>query len=277
MGRPYDPDRSTGERSKVTHEPARITHPSQPLELPAQHLYLSFSQPHHMTSDDPNNLLSRGTILTPPIPERVGGFRASDRTYINYLQAREKTLIPDGYLWVEENGQLFRCDFLQWFERTGVVYLPYLLFAEKNLLELHPQTIKTNVDWSHQAAILDQLFVRKISEKIGWGVFARTEIEGIIGEYTGIIHSLSAGNPYTMFYRQQADITLNIDARFMGNITRFINHSQHANIQVDETLTEDGILHLEFRLTQKLKPQQQLLLNYGASYWLYEQPQILQA
>ena len=79
-----------------------------------------------------------------------------------------------------------------------------------------------------------------------------------------------------MLYEEIPGRSLNIDARFMGNITRLINHSESPNIEAVRSISTDGIAHIEFKVLQTIKAHQQLLIDYGPSYWIYQKPQQLE-
>ncbi len=271
------PAEEAAKDAAIKNTQARIVgHQQPPLELPAQTDYLRSAHPEIPPIKATSERTKPKAILLPP-PEQISGFRAYDHAYISYLQTKEKPLV-EGALWLAENGELYSCDFQRWFQLTGMVYLPYLLFSEKNLLEQFNGAQRVEPNWQAHLTLLDKLYLKKISEQVGWGVFARTNLVAgeIIGEYAGVVHSHKTGGTYTMAYQKIQDQALNIDARFMGNITRFVNHSERPNIEAIETVTADGILHIEFKLLKNISTHQQLFIDYGSSYWIYQQPQQLE-
>lgn len=116
--------------------------------------------------------------------------------------------------------------------------------------------------------------IRLIDTRIGFGAFADRDLaEGeLIGEYAGMVslgdsvtdrsycyqyHSLQAG---------EEEIRLTIDARTIGNTTRFINHARPEVVShLDEFF--NGHWHVMFTVSSHVAEGEQLLIDYGDPYW----------
>lgn len=257
---------------------ARIVgHTQSPLTSPSHVQYLNSSVIETPQIKITDKRPAGKKIISLPPQEQISGFRAHDQAYISYLESRKKPLAK-GKLWLKDEGQFNCCDFQEWFELTHMVYLPYLLFSEKNMLERFKLNQSHEPNWEAHAALLDRLYLKKISGQVGWGVFARTDlaIGQSVGEYTGVVHAYQTGGTYTMLYEEIPGCSLNIDARFMGNITRLINHSETPNIEAIQIIATDGIAHVEFKVIKTIQSHQQLLIDYGPNYWIYQKPQRLE-
>lgn len=115
------------------------------------------------------------------------------------------------------------------------------------------------------------VYVSKISDLVGYGLFAGAEIEigDLIGEYTGFARhrndrDRAGDNHYLYYYSFTGDHV--IDAENQGNCTRFINHSKrHANIDIVYAFVY-GEWHILLLAMQCIQEGQQLLLEYGPNY-----------
>lgn len=120
-------------------------------------------------------------------------------------------------------------------------------------------------------------YLRHISREIGYGVFADADIEEgqMIAEYTGKILAVNAMVNMDMNYcwvlsppQQHGAMTklFYVDARPMGNFTRFINHSFYPNVKPLVVYSDDA-WHMVYVAARKIKKDEQLLVNYGLGYW----------
>lgn len=116
--------------------------------------------------------------------------------------------------------------------------------------------------------------IRLIDTAIGFGVFANRDLkEGeLVGEYAGLVARSDSVSERTYCYEYpplksgNEVIPLTIDARTMGNQTRFINHA------IQEVITHafeffNGHWRVVFSLNCDVFEGQQLLMNYGTGYW----------
>jgi len=117
------------------------------------------------------------------------------------------------------------------------------------------------------------LSVRFVSHVVGFGLFTNdTELVSgsYVGEYVGVVlggtcsgHKPSA---YSLSY-PCSDGGHEINAKEIGNVIRFINHSSlHSNIEFVHVFLQ-GIVHVLARVKENVPPHTQLFVDYGASYW----------
>lgn len=123
-------------------------------------------------------------------------------------------------------------------------------------------------------------YLKFISARVGYGVFAEAPIneDDIVGEYTG---RLMTGKVARALPSDQIDylysvdscyesnnwlMPLFIDAKNVGNSTRFINHSYAPNVS-QKTFFDGVIWHIIFVAAQRIEKDQQLFMNYGKGYW----------
>lgn len=124
--------------------------------------------------------------------------------------------------------------------------------------------------------------VRWMDEDIGYGLFAEQDIAkgDFIGEYTGEVRLLSRLHPdqngYCLHYHTKwwSLKYYMIDALLLGNLMRFINHSDSPNVQplcgVDR-----GLQHQIFVARGPIVKGAQLTINYGNDYWIERQKRFL--
>jgi len=117
--------------------------------------------------------------------------------------------------------------------------------------------------------------VQFVNSEIGHGLFAVEPLTVglVIGEYTGVInlrHLFSAKRETT--YIMEYPIPMppgfrwSIDAKGLGNFTRFINHSKKANCEI--SVAYDGFIFRLLVITKlEVKAGEQLTLDYGLDYW----------
>lgn len=117
--------------------------------------------------------------------------------------------------------------------------------------------------------------IRFIDSVIGFGLFAEKPLYegGFIGEYAGIVTKAESkakrDTTYLLHYPTRF-FSLNmrvIDARFVSNLTRFINHSNSPNLR-PEFLLDRGLLHIALFANQPLLAGEELTVDYGKDYWL---------
>jgi hypothetical protein len=116
--------------------------------------------------------------------------------------------------------------------------------------------------------------IRLIDGTIGFGVFADRDLAPgeLVGEYAGFVTRSEsiADSMYTYCYPPlgsgEEEIRLSIDARTMGNVTRFINHSEAEVVKHDYDYY-NGLWHVMFTVSSPVSAGQQLLIDYGTGYW----------
>lgn len=124
------------------------------------------------------------------------------------------------------------------------------------------------------------LYLKYINERIGYGTFADAPIQkdDIVGEYTGKViqeHTALAmpGSERTYLMALSycyADYnwpaSLYIDAKKMGNFTRFINHRKKPNV-ICKLISDGYMWHVILVATKHIAKDKQLFINYGDGYW----------
>ena len=118
-----------------------------------------------------------------------------------------------------------------------------------------------------EAKVAKDISLRYVSDEIGHGVFAEADLSPgtYIGEYVGIVHSMSTPNAYSLTY-PSADGGFQIDASEYGNIIRFLNHSADPNCEFLHIWLEN-IAHVVCISSRLVSSGEQLTVDYGPSYW----------
>ena len=122
----------------------------------------------------------------------------------------------------------------------------------------------------HVAAIT----VDWIDDWIGYGAFANQHLEKgeFVATYTGVVRQVARRwpdtNGYCMYYptRVLTRHVIVVDSLKFGNESRFINHSDHPNLDLDYTC-DRGLLFFYVRANRPIGKGTQLTFNYGADYW----------
>lgn len=126
---------------------------------------------------------------------------------------------------------------------------------------------------------MPKIYIKKVSEKIGYGVFAGRGIkkDEFIGEYAGVVQISNPGSfdekkeagfetDYTWYYLDDNFPDLEINGRFQCNEMRFVNHSNKANADVEHTLI-DGQWIIFFKAGRDIGKDEEILISYGEAYW----------
>lgn len=175
-------------------------------------------------------------------------------------------------------------------ESFDIEYLAQPIFESLDLLDeilTHTQQAKNDeiissdriwmgvyYDQEIQQGIHPRLIVRWIDDEIGFGLFAAERILpcSFIGEYTGLVQERKSKHVHESNYcirytawpmgkRQYV-----IDARNMGNFTRFFNHSDTPNISLACAYWR-GLPRLIFISLQEISKGTQLTFDYGKTFW----------
>lgn len=134
----------------------------------------------------------------------------------------------------------------------------------------------TAIKNGHQAS----LYLKYINDRVGYGTFADALIQedDIVGEYTGKIirqHIVFAMRPEETVYLMPlqacyADYycltSLYINAKQIGNFTRFINHSDKPNV-ISKQVYDGSMWHMILVASQNILQDKQLFIDYGTGYW----------
>jgi len=116
-------------------------------------------------------------------------------------------------------------------------------------------------------------YVRWIDHLLGYGVFAARNIPALcyIGEYVGVIRKRRIrkhrSNDYIFGHviagKESSYI---IDAKDLGNFSRFINHNDHPNL-TSRWVVKDELTHIILFSNKLILKDQQLTYDYGEYYW----------
>ena len=192
------------------------------------------------------------------------------------------------------------------YNKTGIEYLKHLEFESKttkqhfidqtnnsfnqpNSSQNSKKTLPKEILWlgAFFAKFIDAGDVADIkiqwsSDEIGFGVFANSDISAhqYIGKYTGLAKKRfffqSIDPKYCFCYPSYNNTLIDqlkknfiyyfIDASLKGNETRFINHSDHPNVEACAAF-HNNIFHIIFRSTTSIPKNTELTFNYGDWYW----------
>lgn len=150
---------------------------------------------------------------------------------------------------------------------------PYLLRCRWLTKENHDLAAQYQQQLASGATV--PVCVKWINDSLEYGLFADVDIPAgtYVGEYAGQVRRLFRKHPdhnaYCFHYpsRFWSLRYYVIDARWEGNLMRFLNHSDHPNIR-PLCLVDRGILHLAFVTSQSIAKGSQLTFDYGNDYWI---------
>jgi len=115
--------------------------------------------------------------------------------------------------------------------------------------------------------------IRWINHILGWGVFAMRDFKKMqfIAEYTGRVRKRRKAdekNAYCFEYVvvQGFRSPYTIDAMNQGGIARYINHSNHPNLN-SSLATFENISHVVLYAKEPIAKGSQLCYDYGPDYW----------
>lgn len=115
--------------------------------------------------------------------------------------------------------------------------------------------------------------IKEVNPLVGYGVFAKETIRELsfVGEYVGLVRRRrffkDSSNDYVFgYFIGPQDTPWVIDAKEMGNFTRFINHSYEPNL-TSRWIIVDGVGHIILFANQLIRPGEQLTYDYGPYYW----------
>jgi SET domain-containing protein len=119
------------------------------------------------------------------------------------------------------------------------------------------------------------IHVEAVSDAVGRGLFASGDIlpGETIGEYAGTLttrwspldHANADFNPYLLRYPFPTPFA--IDARNRGNELRFANHADKDWNASRAYALGDGVLRIVFVASRRIFAGEQILIDYGRSYW----------
>jgi uncharacterized protein len=129
---------------------------------------------------------------------------------------------------------------------------------------------------------LPSLRVDRVSDEIGWGLFAGEQLAGesLVGEYTGVIKEArrvtaedadkTGHYPDDWSWDYPVELPglppLEIDAIKEGNPLRFVNHALFPNLKPDHFLLGAQWV-VVFIAVRDIAPGEELTIDYGDQYW----------
>ncbi len=180
------------------------------------------------------------------------------------------------------------------FEELGITYLRRCRVDWEPLssipLDQSPYYLTNQAEFDHlekiygpaiEAAEIAPIYIKKIDDDIGFGVFAAENIESdaFIGEYAGVVqisgkytHCFQSESGYESDYswyfpdKLEDAPPLEINGRFAGNEMRFVNHGHSPNLRVEHTLHQN-LWIIFFVAARDIEEDEELLIDYGEAYW----------
>jgi uncharacterized protein len=118
------------------------------------------------------------------------------------------------------------------------------------------------------------VYIKYIDQIKGYGLFALKDLkkDTYIGEYTGEVRKYKRGkdnkNSYCFEYKigDSSRPHLTIDAKYMGNFVRFINHSYLPNLSTFAAYS-GCIIHIIMKTNKFVAKDCELTYDYGPKYW----------
>lgn len=172
------------------------------------------------------------------------------------------------------------------FESLGLVYLdtnvydksllPEIERREKEYCAQHQEMMNAylkkygaQVEQKHRAPFC----VAWVSDIVGWGVFATHDIAqgDLIQEYTGEVALMTPNYDTTYawnFLVLPGMRQMGVDSLLKGNEMRFVNHSNHPNLECITMLGRDKHCHICYVAKAHIKAGEQLFISYGNLYWV---------
>ncbi|CAE8595237.1 unnamed protein product [Polarella glacialis] len=108
---------------------------------------------------------------------------------------------------------------------------------------------------------------------VGLGLFAQVAIlaNSCLGEYTGVVRQRRQEEDDNYSYALPVvEPDLVVCARDYGNLCRLINHSDDGWNAELLSVHHEGLLHVVCRVARAIAAGEQILIHYGARYWLPE-------
>jgi hypothetical protein len=100
----------------------------------------------------------------------------------------------------------------------------------------------------------------------------------VIGEYTGLLVDTMDTGAYSMAYYVSSshgfEQNWQIDAKEVGNLMRFVNHSSTANVKF-QNVFYGHMWHVLLVVIRDIEKDEQLFANYGPLYWVGKKENVL--
>ena len=118
------------------------------------------------------------------------------------------------------------------------------------------------------------VYIKWINERKGYGLFALHDLkkDTYIGEYTGEVRKFKIRqddrNSYCFEYQigESSKSHFTIDAKYMGNMVRFINHDYSPNLATLAAYS-NSIIHIIVKTARFIPKDAELTYDYGTRYW----------
>lgn len=161
------------------------------------------------------------------------------------------------------------------FESSKVMhYMPYNIpdeLRESTIDTLDEKVLQLVRTGMHHPSLLVKHVGMVDAVDMGHGLFTTTQIPAktFLGEYVGILStsSLEAGETDYCCQYPTCDGGTYINAKYCGNVIRFVNHSTTPNVAF-ENFFIDGICHVLCFTLLAVAAGDELSVDYGPSYWL---------
>lgn len=281
---------------ELRHELKKV--PESQLQFVTQFASTSDQQSllHLAVLDDQMEWISRFGLQR-SILERRNRYGLTPLDLAHFLHKQKSVSVLTGSI---HTCQFFSQPYVSFENRDRVVsemeYLSQPIFESQNALEevlAYTQKAKLEekiptdriwmgvyYDTEIQKGIHPNVTVKWIDDVIKFGVFADERILPLsyIGEYTGLIQKRKSRHVHQANYcfRYSAwnlgKHRYVIDAEYMGNFTRFINHSDHPNVGLVCAYWR-GLPRLILISLQEISKNAQLTMDYGPMFWKQTQHQ----
>lgn len=139
-------------------------------------------------------------------------------------------------------------------------------------LSMRQKWLGTHFEREIREGFIPDVSIKWADEQMGFGVFANRPFAkgAYLGEYVGLVRSrsrrLDRKNDYCFEYAVGIKSPWIIDAKNQGNHARFINHSDHPNIEPIAVFA-DGVMHIIFIALKPIPVGEQLFYEYGPYFW----------
>lgn len=114
------------------------------------------------------------------------------------------------------------------------------------------------------------VYISFINEQVGFGAFALKGFSkgDFVGEYIGTVMSGSGGGAYSCAYVKALPYAqLLINSEKSANWFRFVNHSSTKANLIWKEIFAAGVYHIVGIAARDIAKHEQLLIDYGTSYW----------
>lgn len=151
-------------------------------------------------------------------------------------------------------------------------------FYEKGELTLEQVWLGKYFQKEISSGMVPNVALHYIDPKLGWGVFASQDLKKMqfVAEYVGKVRKRQKKdekNAYCFEYivTSGAATPYTIDASEQGALARYINHSDHPNLEAS-LATFEHLSHVILYVKEPIAKGTQLCYDYGPDYWSKRKP-----